>query len=206
MPYRGYNEPARRRIAPTPSADTPQAPNNPLAALEWLSPEDAEFLADAIEQIAIRAATRAVQEQPGAARAYAWAAAAPPAAEEPPESPPYVIELLCRPVEFLASCVTAPTTAATFDVLRSVNQGASWDSMLVATPVMAAGAKIAVGSVFKWEIPLTRTLTTPGAIDAYPMQLRAGDMVHITVTGGTGMQNLSSQLRTQRIDEHARGG
>jgi hypothetical protein len=192
-------EPARRRLD-----ELPEHGDNPLAGLEWLTAEDAEFLADAIERIARAAALEAVAEQKGAERAYASSITTPSPTAGPP--PPYTIELDCRPLELVATCVTAPSSTATFDVLRSVNAGATFVSMLAAPITLAAGNRRTQGAAFLWEIPLTRTLVTPGTADAYPMQLRVGDIIQMTMTGGTGMAALTMQLRVQRVHEHVRRG
>ena len=88
--------------------------------------------------------------------------------------PPYTIELDCRPLELVATCIEPPTDTATFDVLRSINGGATFESMLYETVTMAAGNRQTQGAQFMWEIPLTRTLADPGTPDAYPMTLRVG--------------------------------
>jgi hypothetical protein len=194
-------EPARRRLD-----ELPEQGSNPLSGLEWLTAEDAEFLADAIERIARKAAIEAVAEQKGAERAYASAITDPNADPPPGPPPPYTIELDCRPLELVATCIEPPTDTATFDVLRSINGGATFESMLFATVSMSAGERQTQGAMFMWEIPITRTLADPGTADAYPMVLRTGDIIHLTVEGGTGIQALTMQLRVQRVHEHVRRG
>ena len=50
---------------------------------------------------------------------------ASPTRRDPPPGPPppYTIELDCRPLELVATCIEPPTDTATFDVLRSINGG-----------------------------------------------------------------------------------
>jgi hypothetical protein len=195
----------RRRRLGRDHDDNDQS-GNPLSELEWLSAEDAEFLADAVETIARAAAINAVAEQSGAERAYASSIANPNATPAPGPPPPYTIELECRPRDVIATCITPPTAPATFDCLRSVNGGATFVSMLYEKVVMAAGLRQAQGATFMWEIPLTRTLVNPHTVDAYPMQMRPGDIIQLTITGGAGIGNLSMQLRVQRVYEHVRRG
>ena len=195
-------EPARRRLVDEHTSSD-QA-SNPLSGLEWLTAEDAEFLADAIERIARKAAIEAVAEQKGAERAYASSISTPSPTAGPP--PPYTIELDCRPLELVATCVTPPTATATFDVLRSINAGATFVSMLVAPITLAAGQRRTQGAAFLWEYPPTRTLAAPGTTDTYPMSLRTGDIIQMTMTGGAGMAALTMQLRVQRVHEHVRRG
>jgi hypothetical protein len=195
----------RRRRLGRGDDDNDQS-GNPLAELEWLSAEDAEFLADAVETIARAAAINAVAEQSGAERAYASMFLDPNATPGGGQGAPYTVELECRPRDLIGTCITAPTTAATLDCLRSVNGGATFVSLLYEKVIMAAGSRQAQGATFMWEIPLTRTLVNPHTTDAYPMQMRPGDIIQLTITGGAGIGNLSMQLRVQRVHEHVRRG
>ena len=72
---------------------------------------------------------------------------------------------------------------------------------------MAAGNRQTQGAAVYVGIPAD---AHAGRIRArpirYPMSLRTGDIIQMTVTGGAGMAALTMQLRVQRVHEHVRRG
>jgi len=143
----------------------------------------------------------------GAHRAYAWSIGDPNSDPPPGDAPPYVIELPCRPIDFMASCVTAPSIATTFDLLRSIDGGASYQSILLDFAAIASGQRFGAGATFMWEVPDTRDLDYPSSEGALPLRFAPGDLVRMTIeSGGASMLALSVQLRVQRIGEYTRGG
>lgn len=170
---------------------------------EWLSPKDARFLAQSIQRIARNEAKKAVAEQQGSTRAYAWTIGDPNAT--PLEDPPaFSIEVKCRPLELILTCKTAPTTAFVVNLTRSINNGATYEPMLATPASILSGQKTGFGGVFLWEIPFVRTLVSPGTPNAYPAQLWVGDLIDITFSGGTTMRSVAIQLRTERVNEKTR--
>lgn len=188
-----------------------QQHSSPIAALsstllEWLSPADATALAEAIQQIARNEARRAVAEQTGAHRSYAWQTG-DPTADPPPDDPaPYIVELPSKPLEVMASCRTAPTSDLTVTMLRSIDQGATYQNMLAVPATVFAGSTFGRGAVFNWELPETREIVPPATVGSVLIMLQPGDMLIPYLTGGTGVKGFSAQCRVERVDEHTRRG
>lgn len=157
----------------------------------------------------IRAIVRdEVAQLDGAHRAYAWMIGDPYSTPPPDDAPPFVVELRCRPVDFLASCVTAPSSTAQIECYRSIDAGATWQSILWDYTTIAAGERIGRGGLFYWEMIETRVLVVPTTEGALPLLLLPGDLVRIDLVGssGTGIKSLSVQLRVQRVGEYGRRG
>lgn len=185
--------------------------SSPIAALsstllEWLSPADATALAEAIQQIARNEARRAVAEQTGAHRSYAWQTG-DPTTDPPPDDPaPYIVELPCKPLEVMASCRSAPTSDLIVTMLRSVDQGATYQDMLAVPATVFAGSTFGAGAIFNWEMPATREIVPPATVGSVLIMLQPGDMLIPYLTGGTGVRGFSAQCRVERVDEHTRRG
>lgn len=146
-----------------------------------------------------------VAQLEGAHRAYAWSIADPTVTPAPPPPAPYLIELPCRPVDLVAACLTAPSGSATFDVQRSLDNGATWTSILQTLTTIAIGQRFGAGGTFKWEEPETRTLVAPATEGALPLVLQPGDLIKLVATPASA-QSLTVQLRVQRVGEYARRG
>lgn len=155
-----------------------------------------------------------IADQQGAFRAYAWSIGDPepdPPPETPlPAPPPFVIEVPCKPVDLMASCIVAPGSTASFTIQRSIDAGVTWESIQTSATTIASGAFF--GSLsnslasFMWEelIP-TRALQVPGYANSEPMWFRPGDMIKLTFTPA-GAKSISVQIRTQRLGEHPKRG
>ena len=168
---------------------------------EWLSPRDARWLAESIQRIARNEAKKAVAEQQGSTRAYAWTIGDMASAGDPPA---FSIEVKCRPLELILACKTAPSSSFIVNLQRSIDNGATYEPMLSTPASILSGQKTGFGGVFLWEIPVVRTLVSPGTPDAYPAQLWVGDLIDITLSGGTGIASVTIQLRTERVNETTR--
>lgn len=188
-----------------------QQPLSQIAALsntllEWLSPADATALAEAIQQIARNEARRAVAEQSGAHRSYAWQTADPTTTPPPEDPAPYIVELYSKPLEVMASCRTAPTSDLVVTMLRSIDEGATYQNMLAVPATIRAGATFGRGAIFNWEMPETRIIVPPATVGSVLIMLQPGDMLIPSLTGGTGVRGFSAQCRVERVDEHTRRG
>jgi hypothetical protein len=171
---------------------------------EWLSPKDARFLAQSIQRIARNEAKKAVAEQQGSTRAYAWTLS-DPNSDPPPDDPPaFSIEVKCRPLELILACKTAPTSSFIVNLQRSIDNGATYEPLLSTPAAILSGQKTGFGGVFLWEIPYVRTLVSPGTPNAYPAQLWVGDLIDITFSGGADIRSVTMQLRTERVNEKTR--
>lgn len=170
------------------------------------SVEASLFMQELLRQVDKRIDDKIAQLE-GAHRAYAWSIGDPNSDPPPGDAPPLAIELPCRPVDFMASCVTPPSEATTFDLLRSIDGGATYESILYAFATIASGDTAGAGATFMWEWPEDRALDVPNTEGALPLRFAPGDRIRMTIeSGGASMLAASVQLRVQRIGEYTRGG